>query len=342
MKRLRNLAGPTAGAMCFLMSALRPAAIPEAHRISGQAQGTTYAVTWYADREAVHKTQIDSIFKSLDESLSIYVPGSLISRFNASQEGIEMDGHFARVVEKSMQIYRATNGLFDITVYPLVQAWGFGAKATDTLPDSAAIRELLVCVGSDKLQVSGRWLLKAIPCIQVDVNGIAQGYSVDVIAGFLEARGIANYMVEVGGEIRTKGRKLPDKEPMRIGIEAPSVTEFDAPVIREVINIGDRAVTTSGSYRKFRDSGGMRLSHIIDPKTGFPVRREIISATVVAPDAITADGFDNALLAAGVDGAFEILRTHPEIEAYLIYRRPDGTVADTASAGFGEFLTMDR
>ena len=342
MKRLLNLAGPAAGAMCFLMSALRPAAIPEAHRITGRAQGTTYAVTWYADCEAVHKTQIDSVFKSLDESLSIYLPGSLISRFNASQEGIEMDGHFARVVEKSMQIYRATNGLFDITVYPLVRAWGFGAKATDTLPDSAAIRELLVCVGSDKLQVSGRWLLKTIPCIQVDVNGIAQGYSVDVIAGFLEARGIANYMVEVGGEIRTKGRKLPDKEPMRIGIEAPSVTEFDAPVIREVINIGDRAVTTSGSYRKFRDSGGMRLSHIIDPKTGFPVRREIISATVVAPDAITADGFDNAFLAAGVDGAFEILRTHPEIEAYLIYRRPDGTVADTASAGFGEFLTMDR
>jgi FAD:protein FMN transferase len=338
----RHLAGLAAGAMCFLIGALRPAAIPETYRIAGQAQGTTYAVTWYADRESVNKTQIDSIFKSLDASLSIYLPGSLISRFNASREGIEMDGHFARVIDKSMQIYRETGGFFDMTVYPLVQAWGFGAKAADTMPDSAAIRELLGCVGSDKLRVSGRRLLKTNPCVQVDVNGIAQGYSVDVVAGFLEAHGIANYMVEVGGEIRTKGRKVPGNASFKIGIETPSLTESDAPVIREVISIGDRAVTTSGSYRKFRDSGGMRLSHIIDPKTGFPVQREIISATVVAPDAITADGFDNALLAAGVDGAFEILRVQPEIEAYLIYRKPDGSVADTCSVGFGKYLTADR
>lgn len=342
MKWRRHLAGLAAGAMCFLMSAVRPAAIPETYRITGQAQGTTYAVTWYADCESVTKMQIDSIFKSLDASLSIYQPGSLISRFNASQEGIEMDGHFARVVDKSMQIYRETNGLFDMTVYPLVRAWGFGVKAVGTMPDSAAVRELLVGVGSDKLQIRGSRLLKNNPCVQVDVNGIAQGYSVDVIAGFLEAHGITNYMVEVGGEIRTKGHKQPGNEPMRIGIETPSVTGFDAPVIREVISIGDRAVTTSGSYRKFRESGGMRLSHIIDPKTGFPVQREIISATVVAPDAITADGFDNALLAADVDGAFDILRTHPEIEAYLIYRKPDGTVADTASGGFGKFLTANH
>ncbi|GGH29688.1 FAD:protein FMN transferase [Dyadobacter endophyticus] len=310
----------------------------ETYRIAGQAQGTTYAITWYADRELVNKTQIDSIFKSLDASLSIYQSGSLINRFNASQKSIEMDGHLARVVEKSMEIFCQTGGLSDITVYPLVRAWGFGAKPTDTMPDSATVREILACVGSDKLQVRDRRLLKTIPCVQIDVNGIAQGYSVDVVAGFLEARGISNYMVEVGGEIRTKGLKLPDNEPMKIGIETPSVTGFDAPVIREVISIGDGAVTTSGSYRKFRESGGIRLSHIIDPKTGFPVQREIISATVVAPDAITADGFDNALLAAGINGAFEILNRRPDMQAYFIYRQPDGTVADTASAGFGRYV----
>jgi thiamine biosynthesis lipoprotein len=337
MKRWRHGAGPVAAAMCFVISALCPA-VPETYRITGQAQGTTYAITWYADRKTVDQTQVDSIFKSIDASLSIYVSGSLISRFNGSQEGIEMDEHLVRVVEKSMQIYRETGGLFDITVYPLVRAWGFGAKAPDTMPDSAAIRELLTCVGSEKLRIIGRRLLKTNSCTQIDVNGIAQGYSVDVVASFLEAHGIANYMVEVGGEIRTKGLKLPGNEPMKIGIETPSATEFDAPVIREVISIGDRAVTTSGSYRKFRESAGMRLSHIIDPKTGFPVQREIISATVVAPEAITADGFDNALLAAGIDGAFEMLRTHPDIEAYLIYRKPDGTVADTASAGFGRYI----
>ena len=344
MKSRRQLVRLMVVVMCLVLSALRPAAIPRTYRITGQAQGTTYAITWYASRKSVTQAQIDSIFKSLDASLSIYQPGSLISRFNESETGIEMDGHLAHVVGKSMQIYRETGGLSDITVYPLVRAWGFGAKAADAMPDSAAIRLLMPCVGSDKLKIEGSRLVKTVACVQIDVNGIAQGYSVDVLARFLEAHGIGNYMVEVGGEIRTKGRKLPGKEPMKIGIETPSATEFDAPAIREVITIGDGAVTTSGSYRKFRESGGMRLSHIIDPKTGFPVQREIISATVVAPEAITADGFDNALLAAGIDGAFEILRTHPGMEAYLIYRKPDGAVADTASAGFARYVvkTGDR
>ncbi|OJV14707.1 MAG: thiamine biosynthesis protein ApbE [Dyadobacter sp. 50-39] len=327
-----------AGVIGLVLSALNLPEVPETYRITGEAQGTTYAVTYYANREWVDRQQIDSIFKSLDASLSIYQSGSLISRFNASEKGIEMDKHLMNVVNRSMQIYRETRGLSDITVYPLVRAWGFGTKAADALPDSAAIRRLLTCVGSDKLKISHQNLLKTSPCVQIDVNGIAQGYSVDVIADFLEGRGIGNYMVEVGGEIRTKGGKLPGNEPMNIGIETPSATEFDAPAIRAVITIGDGAVTTSGSYRNFRESGGLRLSHIIDPQTGFPVQREIISATVVAPDAITADGFDNALLAAGIDGAFEILRTHPEMQAYLIYKKTDGTVADTASAGFGKYL----
>ncbi len=327
-----------AALMCFITGALRPAATPKTYRITGQAQGTNYAITYYADRQSVHKSEVDSIFQSIDASLSIYQPGSLISKFNASPDGVEMDAHFARIIERSLQIYRETGGLSDITVYPLVRAWGFGVKAADAMPDSATIHQLLACVGSDKLQVRGRRLLKSIPCLQIDVNGIAQGYSVDVVAGFLETRGIRNYMVEIGGEIRTRGLKRPGNEPMKIGIETPSATEFETPVIREVISIGDAAVTTSGSYRKFREAGGMRLSHIIDPKTGFPVQREIISATVVASEAVTADGFDNALLAAGIPGAFEILRTHPEIQAYLIYKKPDGTVADTASAGFAKYV----
>ncbi|HWV30681.1 MAG TPA: FAD:protein FMN transferase [Dyadobacter sp.] len=338
MKSRRQLVGLAVGVMCFVMSALHSAKIPHTYRITGQAQGTTYAITWYAERKSVTQVQIDSIFQSLDASLSVYQPRSLISRFNESETGIEMDQHLAYVVEKSMQIYRETEGLSDITVYPLVHAWGFGAKAAGAMPDSAAIRLLLPCVGSDKLKIESRRLVKAVPCVQIDVNGIAQGYSVDVVATFLEARRISNYMVEIGGEIRTKGRKLPGNEPMKIGIETPSATEFDAPAIRKVITIGDGAVTTSGSYRKFRESAGMRLSHIIDPKTGFPVQREIISATVVAPEAVTADGFDNALLAAGIEGAFGILSRHPEMEAYLIYRKPDGTAADTASAGFAKYV----
>lgn len=337
MGKYRHRAGLLMVLMCLLMSALMPGKL-RTFQMTGEAQGTTYAITYYAKRQLATKREIDSTFKSLDASLSIYDPSSLISRFNASQKGIEMDIHFSKVIAKSLQIYRETGGLFDVTVYPLVRAWGFGTTALEAMPDSASIRALLGCVGSDRLEIQGNRLLKTGSCVQIDVNGIAQGYSVDVLARFLEARGIADYMVEVGGEIRTRGLKHPGGEPMRIGIETPSATGFAAPVIREVISIGDGAVTTSGSYRKFRESGGVRLSHIIDPATGFPVRREIISATVVAPDAITADGFDNALLAAGIDGAFEILKTHPEIQAYLIYKKPDGTIADTASTSFGRYI----
>ncbi|WP_353719302.1 FAD:protein FMN transferase [Dyadobacter sp. 676] len=338
MRRKKHWTGLMAGAIYLLAGALCPADRQGAHRLTGQAQGTTYAITYYSEKKRITQFQADSIFSSLDASLSLYQPGSLISRFNASDEGITMDGHLTKVVDRSMQVYRESGGLFDITVYPLVRAWGFGVKPGGAMPDSAAIRQLLPCVGSGKLKVRGSRLLKTNHCMQIDVNGIAQGYSVDVVAGFLEAKGIHNYLIEVGGEIRVKGRKQPGNEPMKIGIETPAANEFNAPVIREVISVGDGAVTTSGSYRKFRESGGVRVSHIIDPKTGFPVQSRIISATVVAHDAITADGFDNALLAAGLDGAFEILKKHSGIDAYLIYKKPDGTVADTASAGFARYI----
>lgn len=307
-------------------------------RITGQAQGTTYGITYFAEKACVRQEEIDSIFKTLDTSLSIYKPGSLINRFNESEHGVIMDTHFERVIRKSLDVFRITGGAFDVTVYPLVRMWGFGTKEINALPDSTAVRSALACVGSGKLAFKNGKLVKKLPCVKIDVNGIAQGYSVDVVAGFLESRGTVNYIVEVGGEIRVRGKKYPENEAMTIGIETPSANEFEQAGIREIIRIGEGAVTTSGSYRKFREAGGKRLSHIIDASTGYPSQSEIISATVVAPDAITADGFDNALLAAGLTRAFAILREAPRVEAYLIYKKPDGTVADTMSAGFRQYL----
>lgn len=307
-------------------------------RITGHAQGTTYGITYFAEQASVQQEQIDSIFSALDASLSIYKPGSLINRFNDSDEGVVTDAHFERVIRKSLDVFRQTGGAFDVTVYPLVRIWGFGTKEINDLPDSTAIRSALACVGSGKLTLRDGRLDKKLPCVKIDVNGIAQGYSVDVVAGFLESRGIVNYIVEVGGEIRVRGKKYPENEAMTIGIETPSANEFEHAGIREIIRIEEGAVTTSGSYRKFREAGGKRLSHIIDPATGYPSQSEIISATVIAPDAITADGFDNALLAAGLTRAFTILRNTPRVEAYLIYKKPDGSVADTMSAGFRPYL----
>jgi len=195
------------------------------------------------------------------------------------------------------------------------------------------VRTLLKCVGSDKLSLKGNYLSKRKPCITVDVNGIAQGYSVDVIAAFLETHGISVYIVEIGGEIRTKGKK-PDGTKMKIGIEAPGNYENEPSVMQKIVALENTAITTSGSYRKFHESDGKKFSHIIDAKTGFPVQKEMISVTVVANDATTADAYDNVLMALGVKKGLAFVEARKDMAAYFIYKNPDGTISDTASSRF--------
>jgi thiamine biosynthesis lipoprotein len=249
-----------------------------------------------------------------------------------------MDKHFEVVFKKSMDTYRQTGGIFDITVQPLVQAWGFGPKKVSGLPDSATIRSLKACVSSLNLYTKGNTLLRKKSCTQVDVNGIAQGYSVDVIARFLEANGIRNYLVELGGEIRVKGHKQPDGEKMKIGIEAPGENDFELSVIQKIIAVDSGAITTSGSYRKFYESEGKKITHLIDPRTGYPAQNELISVTVFARDAITADAYDNALMVMGLKKALQFVEKRNDMAAHFIYRAPNGSIADTASGRFYKLL----
>lgn len=307
--------------------------------INGYAQGTTYNITYYAARQITSKAEIDSIFKALDQSLSIYQSQSLISRFNNSTSEIKTDKHLHTVIEKSLDIYQQTNGKFDITVYPLVNAWGFGSTKITSLPDSNRIKEILKCIGSDKLSLKKGNLIKETPCLKIDVNGIAQGYTVDVLANYLEQRGVKSYLVEVGGELRIKGKK-PNGEFMKIGIESPAENSFDEPIIRKTVTIKNGAITTSGNYRKFITSEDhkKKLSHLIDPFTGYPLQGRLISATIIAKDAITADGYDNALMAMTINDALAFVKKKKHMEAYFIYLKSDETVADTASLGFKKFL----
>jgi FAD:protein FMN transferase len=307
-------------------------------QINGTAQGTTYHITYYAPDTSVTRQQIDSILNKIDTSLSIYNPVSLITRFNNGDTGITMDSHFKTVLEKSLQTWQQTNGIFDITVEPLVQAWGFGPVKITELPDSATIQSLKACVSSSLLIRHGNKLLKRKPCVKIDVNGIAQGYSVDVLADFLEAHGIRNYLAEVGGEIRVKGRKQPGNEKMKIGIEAPGEDDFQLSMISKIIETDSGAITTSGSYRKFYESQGKRISHIIDPRTGYSSQNELISVTVYANDAITADAFDNALMVMGLHRALQFVEKRKDLAAHFIYRTPSGTINDTASSRFYKLL----
>ena len=170
------------------------------------------------------------------------------------------------------------------------------------------------------------------------MNGIAQGYSVDVIADFLEQHNITNYIVELGGELRVKGRKQPSGEKMKIGIESPTKNEFDDESLEGIVSIDSGAITTSGSYRKFYESKGKIITHLIDPTTGYPVQNELISVTVYAKDAITADAYDNALMLMGLKNGLKFIEQRKDIAAYFIYHKSNGEIADTASSQFYKLM----
>ena len=306
-------------------------------QLNGTAQGTTYHITYYAADSFVIKKQIDSILDKIDSSLSLYKSYSLINQFNNSKSGLEVDEHFINVVKKAKEVYKATGGLFDVTIYPLTDAWGFGPSVKDSMPDSNKVRQLVSCVNSSFIYLQGKKLIKKKPCVQLDANGIAQGYSVDVIAGFFEKKGITRYLVELGGEIRIKGRKYPENEKMKIGIESPGA-DPEFPMIEKVIWLDNGAVTTSGNYRRYYESDGKKITHLIDPKTGYPIRNELISVTVFAKDAITADGYDNALMGMGLKKALAFVEKRKDIAAHFIYQKKDGTTADTMSRRFRALL----
>ena len=299
------------------------------YTIQGFAQGTSYNLRYYASSELVFKKDVDSILQEIDASMSLYKPGSLINKFNRSGTGISLDPGFQQVVQKSFEIYKATKGRFDITVAPLVQLWGFGPLKQNRFPDSATVQQTLKKVGMQQLRLKGNQLRKLNPEVQIDLNGIAQGYSADVLAGFLQEKGLQSYMVEIGGEVVAKGNK-PDGSGYRIGIDGPSANGY-------VVALKEGAITTSGNYNKYLNYKDRKISHLINPKTGYPLDNVMISVTVYAKDAITADGYDNALMAMEIKEAMAFTRK-AHLEAYFIYRRPDGSLADTLTNGFKELL----
>lgn len=307
------------------------------YKISGYAQGTSYNISYYATDSVVTKTQIDSILNVIDLSMSLYKSNSNIVSFNNADEGILIDQHFANVFKKSEIINRETNGIFDVTIAPLVQYWGFGPKPVTHEEQEQPVKEILAQVGMDKVWLSDSFLQKSNPKITIDLNGIAQGYTVDVIADFFEKSKIKSYVVEVGGEIRAKGPK-PDGKLMRIGIEGPSENDFVEPAIKHIIEFKEGAVTTSGNYRKFLSKGDKKISHLINPKTGYPFENEMISVTVFAKKAIDADGYDNALMGMGLKNAMKFFAKKKNLDAYIIYKNKDGKITDTLTSGFKKMI----
>lgn len=292
-------------------------------KIAGFTQGTTYHITYQDKANKDITASIDSILKEFDFIFSTYNPNSIVSKINKNDTTIRLNDQFMDVYNKSLEVYHETKGAFDLTVGPLVNAWGFGTGEKVKM-DSARVDSLLQYVGMNKIKVEGQKMIKELPGIRIDLNSIAQGYSVDVIYHYIEKSGIENFMVEIGGEVRTKG-KNPQGEIWKIGVDKPvegnNVAGED---LQTIILIDNKAITTSGNYRKYFEEDGVKYTHIIDPKTGYPYKNSLLSVTLIADDALTADGYDTGLMVMGLEGAREFLKRHPEIQAYMIYSDENG------------------
>ena len=288
-------------------------------KISGAAQGTSYHITYLAGQHSNYREEIDSIFKGIDLSLSTYNTGSIISRINRNDTTVTVDEYFSDVFNKSMEVSEKTKGLFDVTVAPIINAYGFGftkrEKVTNSLIDS-----LLRFIGYKKVRLVDKKLVKEIPQVMLDFNAIAQGYTVDVLASFLENKGINNYMVEVGGELRAKGKK-PDDSYWSVGIEQPNETNTDGASLNAVVKIKDKSLATSGNYKKFYIEDGKKYAHIIDPFTGYPSKNNLLSTTVITENCMTADAYATAFMVMGFEKSKQFLSENKNLnlEVYFIY-----------------------
>lgn len=290
----------------------------EVIKIEGNAQGTTYHISYIAPDNKNYKRDIDSILKIIDLSMSTWIPNSIISKINDNDKNISVDNYFAEVFKKSIEVSEKTNGYFDITIAPLVNFWGFGATPKKTI-DKSKIDSLIQLVNYKMLKLEGNKIIKQNRKIQIDFNAIAQGYSVDLLASYLESKGINNYLVELGGELKTKGRK--GDENWKIGIDTPDEKPTAENPLKAIIILDNKALATSGNYRKFYEENGQKFSHIINPKTGYPARQNLLSATVIANDCITADAYATAFMVMGLEQSKVFLEKNKELklEVYFIY-----------------------
>ena len=283
--------------------------------------GTTYHVTYQCDSDLTQSIKAELL--KVDASLSPFNKESVITAVNENKD-VQLDDMFKEVFNLAMDISKDTDGAFDITVAPLVNAWGFGFK-NGSQPSSHQVDSLLQLVGYEKVSMVNGKVMKQDPRIMLDCSAIAKGYGTDRVARLLRSRGIQNYMVEIGGEVVTSGVN-PDRVPWKIGVTKPTDDSLNiGHELQTVLNVTDKAMATSGNYRNYYFKGGKKFAHTVDPKTGYPVQHSILSATVLSKSCAVADAYATSFMVMGFDKARQVLERHPELMAYFIYSKPDGT-----------------
>ena len=287
----------------------------------GMVFGTIYHITYQSDIN--YQKEIEAELQKVDNSLSPFNKTSIISRINRNEK-VKVDEMFSEVFQLAEKISGETDGAFDITVAPMVNAWGFGFK-TGNPPTRQTIDSLRTIVGFHTVSLQDGYVIKKNPKTMLDCSAIAKGYGTDVVARFLKKKGVQNFMVEIGGEIVVNGNS-EKLQPWRIGINKPTDDSLNtSQAIQDVVSVSNIAMATSGNYRNFYYKNGKKYAHTIDPKTGYPVQHNILSATVFADDCATADAYATSFMVLGLDGAKKILEKHPELCAYLIYSDQKGS-----------------
>lgn len=297
--------------------------------------GTIYHITYQSDKN--YQKEIEAELKKVDQSLSPFNKTSIISRINRN-ENVAVDEMFKEVFTLAENISKETDGAFDITVAPMVNVWGFGFKQGIT-PSKEVIDSLKAIVGFHKVALVDGHVKKQNPNTMLDCSAIAKGYGSDIVARFLKSKGIENYMVEIGGEVVTRGNS-EKRVPWRIGVNKPTDDSLNTSTeLQTVLNVTDKAMATSGNYRNFYYKNGKKYAHTIDPKTGYPVQHNILSATVIADNCATADAYATSFMVLGMDRAQKILAKHPDLLAYLIYSDDKGKMQVWYSPSMKKILT---
>ncbi len=304
------------------------------HRNEGMIFNTIYHFTYEARED--YQSQIEAELQRFDASLSPFNPSSIISRFNRNDTAVVADAWFETVFARSKEVWRDTGGAFDPTVSPLINAWGFGFK-TGAPVTPETVDSLWHLVGMERMELVDGRLHKDDPRMSLNFSAIAKGYAVDVVASFLREKGVKNFLVEIGGEVAAQGKNARG-ETWRVGIDTPDEANVAGGEIEAVVMLDDAALATSGNYRNFRVVNGRRVAHTIDPATGYPVQHSLLSATVLAPDCMTADAYATAFMVLGVDKSLEIAARNPGIEAYLIYAVDSLTTSVAMTPGMKQYL----
>ncbi len=327
--------------LVFIVWQIRQKSLParEMVEITGTTMGTIgYSIKYFDENGENYKEQIDSLLLVWNMSLSTYIPESEISRFNNGSDCFEFESqYFLPVLMASKMVYEKTNGAFDPTIGPLVNAWGFGPEQS-MVPDSGKVKSLLELVGYNKILFDEEKVCKDNPGIQLDFSAIAKGYAVDVVADFLNDKGIENLLVEIGGELICRGTKN-DNTSWRTAIEDPTVEVYERKILA-VAELRDRAVATSGNYRNYYVRDGIKYVHTINPSTGYPISHTLLSTSVFSDNCMEADAYATAFMVMGLEKAKKVLENDPSIDAFLIYSNEKGGISTYVTEGIERNIEM--